>query len=307
MRNSFTMTRAATGAARQGRRRRVKLDMGLIMIVGVLSLWGFIILYPFYNAVLVSLVSEFHYIQNPLMLIPPEINFNAYRIVLSNEQIISGYLITIYAVVTGTTFNMILTVGMAYALTKRFPGRGIVLTMVIVIMFFDGGLIPTYLLIRNLGLIDNLLVYIFPTGFSPFYMFIVRAYFQSLPNSLEESAKIDGANELVILARIILPMSLPVLATVTLFYAVQHWNQYFAGLIYIRDISKRPLQLVLRTIIIGIEQVMDPNMPAELRENIFGEGVKMAAVVVTMAPVMFLYPFMQRYFMKGITIGAIKG
>lgn len=273
----------------------------------MLSIWGFIVFYPFYNAILVSLVSERVYLTSAFLLYPKDVTFAAYQAVLANDSILTGYLVTLYSVLFGTVFNMVLTVTVAYALTKKFPARKIILTLIIVTMFFDGGLIPTYLLIRKIGLLNRLLVYVLPTGFSAFYMFIVRTYFQGLPHSLEESAKIDGANDVTILTRIVLPMSLPVLATITLFYAVGHWNQYFAGLIYIRDMAKRPLQLVLRSIIIGLEQVEDKNMPVELRQQMYGESIKMAAVVVTMAPVMLLYPFLQRYFMKGITIGAIKG
>lgn len=288
------------------KRNSKNIDSAKLIIGFLLTIFALLVFYPFYNSIIISFVSKKYYLEHPFILFPKEINLDSYRIILSDGKLLSGYKITLFTVFFGTIYNMILTVFVSYALIKSFPGKKVIMILIIITMYFGGGLIPTYLLIRNLGLINNLLVYIIPSGFSVFNMFVIRTYFQNIPKELEESAKIDGANELVILFKIILPVSLPVLATFTLFYAVGHWNQYFVGMLYIRDVEKRPLQLVLRSIIMGAEMINDKNMPASIRENVFSESVKMAAVIVVMAPIMFLYPFLQKYFMKGIMIGAIK-
>ena len=168
-------------------------------------------------------------------------------------------------------------------------------------------MVPSYILTSKLGLIDKIGVLIIPAGISTFYLIVIKNFFQSLPADLEEAAKIDGANDIIIFFKIILPLSLPILATFGLFYAVDHWNSWFSGMMYIKSADKRPLQLVLKNILATIDSVRNPAAAQSgLKAKVFGDGVKMASVIITMLPVMAIYPFLQKYFMKGILLGAIK-
>jgi len=172
-------------------------------------------------------------------------------------------------------------------------------------MYFSGGLIPLYLLVRDLGLMNSLASVILVYGANTFYLLLMRSYFLEIPAALEESAKIDGANDLVILLRIMLPLALPIVATVTLFFSVDRWNEWFNAMLFLREGEKWPLQLVLRSIVMStIDDIGSRNV--SIRKTVFEDGVKMAAVFITMAPIMFTYPFLQKYFIKGILIGSVK-
>jgi putative aldouronate transport system permease protein len=279
-----------------------------ILIILVLGLWGLAILYPFYNSLLVSLVSQEAYVKTPFMLYPNEVTFDAYKTVFESSYIWSGYKVTLFVVPVGVAYSMLLTVTMAYALSrKKFPGKGLVLNMIIVTMFFSGGMIPFYLLVKSLRLTNTVWSMIIPAGVNTYYMLIIRNYFHSIPESMEESAKIDGANDILILFRIMLPLALPVMATVVLFLAVDRWNEWFNAMMFIRDASKHPLQLALMKIIQHTNSLYATGVPPAQQKPIFSEGVKMACIFVVMFPIMCVYPFVQKYFMKGIMIGAVKG
>jgi putative aldouronate transport system permease protein len=173
-------------------------------------------------------------------------------------------------------------------------------------MFFSGGLIPYYLLIKNLGLINNILVMVLPMGFNIMYMIVLRSFFNDIPDALEESAKIDGANDFIILFKIILPLSLPILATLSLYYGVNRWNEWYHGMLFINSPDIMPLQLVLRNIVQDASKFLQGNTAAMANVETFSEGIQMASVVTTMFPIMMLYPFLQRYFLSGLTLGAVK-
>jgi len=195
---------------------------------------------------------------------------------------------------------------MAFGLSRKtFPGKKIIFLFILFTMFFGGGLVPTYLLIKNLGLINTRSAIILMMGASPFNIIVVKNSFEQLPESLEEAAKIDGANDLTIFFRILLPLQLPIIATIALFIAVAYWNEWFWPMLVINSTGKFPLQVVLRSIVSA--NLMDSSMQQNpLARTIFSDGIKMAAVVVTMLPVMVVYPFLQKYFVKGILVGAIK-
>jgi len=277
-----------------------------VLIYSALILYGLMILYPFYNTLLVSLVSEKEYLTTPFMLYPKKPTLLSYRYVFSSSDILNGYITTLIVVLFGVSYNMFLTATSAYALSKEFPGKKIVMVLIVFTMYFGGGLIPYYLLIRNLGLIDSYGAMILPYGVNTFYMLVMRNYFRSLPAEIEESARIDGANEITVLWKIILPISLPVIATFLLFFTVDRWGEWFNGVLFIKTMSKRPLQMVLRSILMSLSNEAAVNMPPELKKNLYGDSVKMACVVVVMTPIMLAYPFVQKYFMKGIMIGAVK-
>lgn len=279
-----------------------------VIVALVLGLWGLIILYPFYNSLLVSLVTQETYVKTPFMLYPEEITFESYLHVFKSPYLWSGYRVTLFVVVVGVAYSMFLTVTMAYALSrKKFPGKGLVLNMIIVTMFFGGGMVPFYLLVKSLHLINSVFAMIIPAGVNTYYMLIIRNYFQTIPESMEESAKMDGANDIAILFKILLPLAVPVMATVILFLAVDRWNEWFNAMMFIRDSSKHPLQLALMRVIQDTNQLNVGGVPAAQQKPLFSDGVKMASIFVVMLPIMCVYPFVQKYFMKGILIGAVKG
>ncbi|MGI5885319.1 MAG: carbohydrate ABC transporter permease [Candidatus Spyradocola sp.] len=273
----------------------------------VLTLLGIVILYPFYNAFLVSIVPNTVYMRyQGLMLWPPEVTWEAYSYTFQSSLIWYGFKNSILITVIGTVYNMLLTILCAYALTKPIPGGKVIRFLIVFTMYFSGGLIPFYLLIRDLNLIDTLWSMILPTGINIMYMLIISNYFKSLPPALEESAKIDGATDLRILWSVILPLSLPLLATFTLYYAVERWNEWYNAMLFVRSVENWPLQNVLRTIINDVNMMATQNIPGQAKPDIQGDSIKMSSIIIGMAPIMCLYPFLQRYFLSGMTLGAVK-
>lgn len=286
-----------------GRRKR---DLFYAVNAVLLGIWGLVILYPFYNALLISLVTQKEYTMTPFMLIPKEITFEAYQFIFSSSRIYSGYTNTLLILLIGVPYNMIITACMAYALSRdRFPGKKTITALVVFTMYFSGGLIPLYLLVKDLGLMNSLAAVILVYGANTFYLLLMRSYFHEIPAALEESAKLDGANDIVILVRIMLPLAMPIVATIILFFSVDRWNEWFNAMLFVREGDKWPLQLVLRNIVMStINDIGSRNV--SVKKTIFEDGVKMAAVFVTMAPIMLTYPFLQKYFLKGILIGSVK-
>ena len=266
------------------------------------------ILFPFYNAVLVSIVPNTVYLRSQgVKLWPAQIQWDAYAFTFRSGLIWSGYRNSILVTVFGVLYNMLLTVFGGYALTKPFPGRKFLRVVIIFTMYFSGGLVPYYLLIKDLRLMDTLGAMIFPTGISIMYMLVISSHFKSLPDSLEESAFLDGAGDFRILWSIILPLSLPLLATFTLYYAVERWNEWYNAMLFVKSSDKWPLQNVLRTIINDVNVLATMNIPGQARPDIKGDAIKMSSIIVSMLPMMCLYPFLQRYFLSGLTLGAVKG
>jgi putative aldouronate transport system permease protein len=243
-----------------------------------------------------------------VLLAPLGFSTAAYQAVFANPNIATGYRNTLFYVVAGTTINMILTCLGAYALSRRnVMWKRPITLMIVFTLFFSGGLIPTYLLVaRTLDWINTPWAILIPGAISTFNLLVLKTAFEQVPPALEESARMDGANDFVILWRVVIPLSLPALAVITLFYAVAHWNAYFSALIYLRDRSLYPLQLVLREILIA-NQTGDMTGGA-LGGDVepIGETIKYATIIVATIPILFLYPFLQRYFVKGVLIGAVK-
>lgn len=221
-------------------------------------------------------------------------------------MITTGYRNTLIYVVAGTAINLVATAIGAYVLSRRnLYFKNVLMMLIVITMFFGGGLIPTYLLINNLGMLNTIWAMLIPGMIGTFNMIIMRTAFQSVPISLEESAKIDGANDLIILFRIIIPLSMPVIAVMILWYAVGHWNSYFGALIYLRDRELFPLQLVLREIL--ITNTTDSMMTEASGDRMaIADTIKYATIIVSTLPILLLYPFLQKYFVKGVLIGAIK-
>ncbi|MGG1637479.1 carbohydrate ABC transporter permease [Paenibacillus sp. NRS-1760] len=239
---------------------------------------------------------------------PLGFSLETYGAVFSNPMILLGYRNTLFIVIVGVALNLLLTSFAAYALSRKTLQYRKQLTLFIVFtMFFSGGLIPFYLLVRGLGITDSLWALILPTAISAFNLIIMRTSFEAVPDALEESAKIDGANDFVILFRIFLPLCKPVLAVVGLYYGVSHWNSWFNAMIFLQDRSMYPLQLILREILIIGEASSMAEGASQDEIIILGETLKYATIMVATLPIFLVYPLLQKYFVKGALIGAIKG
>jgi len=268
----------------------------------------FLTLYPFLYVAFSSLSDPGLLAQHRGLLWKPSgFSLEAYKAVFANPNILSGYRNTLFYVVFGTLINMFMTCLGAYFLSRRNVFfKNAVMFMIVVTMFFQGGLIPTYLLVSNLGLVDTPWAMIIPGAINTWNLIIMRTSFQAVPASLEESAKIDGANEWTIMWRIILPLSIPVMAVMVLFYAVGHWNAWFNAMIYLRDRNLYPLQLILREILITNSTDSMMTNASGVDKMPISETIKYATIMVATIPILVLYPFLQKYFVKGVMIGALK-
>ncbi|WP_407647309.1 carbohydrate ABC transporter permease [Gracilibacillus oryzae] len=274
-----------------------------------LVLLSLVTLYPLLYILFASISDPTYVAQTRgLMLFPKDLTLEAYRMVFKNPMIITSYINTLIYVAVGTTINILLTSLGAYALSrKKVMWGNLIMFMIVFTMFFEGGLIPLYLLVSELNLIDSRWALILPTAVSAFNLIIMRTAFQGIPDSLEESARIDGAKDFTILFRIILPLSLPVVAVMILFYGVFHWNSWFHAMIFLQDRELFPVQLILREILIANDTSNMTTGVSSVDAMPIGETVKYATIVVATVPILCLYPFLQKYFVKGVMIGGIKG
>lgn len=278
-----------------------KLDWVLFVI---LLIYALLVLYPFYNAFLISISPEEVYLNTPFLIFPTEITWDNYIAVFTNSQLWSGFRVTMLLLVVGTAYQLFFTVITGYALSRdNWLGKNFVMNMILVTMFFGGGLIPYYYLIRELNLYNSVWVMIIPGAIDTYNMLLMRNYFRSLPADMEESAKIDGANDIQIFFKVYLPMSLPMLATIGLFFAVGNWNSWYNGMLFIENPNYKPLQLVLREMIVTSSSQIE--VPGQV--VVYSEGLTMASIFFTIVPMMCFYPFLQRFFVKGLVVGAIKG
>jgi putative aldouronate transport system permease protein len=253
-----------------------------------------------------SFATEAEIDTRPFFLWPERFVTDAYDYMFATDVFFRALLTTIGVTLVGTAIQVALTLTMAYPLAKRrLPGRTLVINLVLFTLVFSGGMIPTYLVVRELGLLDSYWALILPLAINPFYLLIVKAFFQELPEALEEAARIDGCNELGVFWRIVLPLSKPVIATFALFYAVVIWNDYMSPLLYLNDENKWTLQMLVR-------QLTAPNSDSENVLNQQGsaifplQGLKFAVVVLATAPILLVYPFLQKHFAKGVLIGSVK-
>lgn len=285
------------------------------------TLMGFlliVILYPLYFTVIASISDPYSVISGKVVFLPVNVTLEAYRNVIRESKVWVGYRNTIFYTVFGTLFNLFLTIPAAYMLSKKnLCGRGLIATYFMIIMFFSGGLIPTYLQIKSLGLLNKWYTLIVLEGFSVYNMIVTRTFFQnSIPEEIFEASKIDGANEFQNFFLIAMPLAKAIIAVITLYYAVSRWNSYFTALIYTSKESYQPLQIVLRNILISnqtaLQQVttdaLDPDAVADAaRKAYMAEGMKYSLIFISSAPLLAAYPFVQKYFVKGVMLGSIKG
>lgn len=279
----------------------IKLMIGLVTLLSV---------FPFYQTILISLSREGDKYLRPIFLLPVHIDFSAYNFLLKEGKVVSGLLVTLFVTAAGTLLSLAVTIPAAYALTKKtIPGRNFIMNLIIVTMFFGGGLVPYFVTIKNLGLINNIAVMIIPTAVNTFNLILMKNFFKDLPQSLEESAKIDGARDFTILWRIVIPISKPIIAAISLFYAVDRWNEWWNAMLFINDSKKFPLQLVLRNAIVNMGTLFNNVSALEKVHkmgNSYTESVQNAIIVIAAVPILMVYPFVQKYFATGIMIGSIK-
>ncbi|KKO52398.1 carbohydrate ABC transporter permease [Paenibacillus sp. DMB20] len=266
-------------------------------------------MYPLMYVLFASLSDPTLYMQHSGVLWKPlDFSLNAYRLVFDNPMIIQGYMNTFIIVTVGLAINITLTAFGAYALSRKsLRYRKQLMLFIVFTMFFSGGLIPLYFTVKGLELTNTLWSLIIPQAISAFNLIIMRTAFEAVPDSLEESAKIDGANEFVILFRIMMPLCMPVIAVMLLYYGVSHWNAWFQAMIYLQDRSLYPLQLVLRELLLLNEASSMASGASGGEVAVIGETLKHATIIVATVPILLVYPFLQKYFVKGALIGAIKG
>ena len=274
----------------------------------LLLLIALTMMFPFVYIFSVSFSSVSDVLNSDLLLWPKEWVTDAYTYILGSDQFIRSIFVTIYVTVVGTFINLVFTSTMAYSLTRNIIGQRTILFLVLFTVLFSAGMIPTYMIVKATGLLNTLWALIIPVAISPFNLIIMRQFFKSIPEELSEAALIDGANEIQIFTKIILPLSKPALAAFGLFYAVGHWNSYFSGVLYLNDPAKWPIQVILRQIVI----VNEPNAAlgghAAMLEAIPPpETVQMAAILLATLPILIVYPFLQKHFAKGVMLGSVKG
>ena len=268
-----------------------------------------VMVYPFWHVIMMSLSSVEATAKGGVFLWPKGFNLETYAKVFNDPSIWSGYFTTILVTLSGTFFGTLFTATTAYPLSKKYlPFSKAMLLLVLFTMLFSGGMIPGYLLMKNLGLIDNRLSLILPGLVSAYNVIIMKSFFQSLPESLEESAKIDGATEVTVFWKIILPLSKATIATIALFTAVGYWNDYFSTVLYINTKERWALQAVLRYMLTNTNQAMQSvGVSVAAATNVTAATIKSASVVVATVPILCVYPFVQKYFVKGVMIGGVKG
>lgn len=289
--------------ARSGLNRWTRGDTAVFVILTVIAL---LILLPFYNAVVISLETNRAYALHPVSLYPAEFSLKNYTYLIEKGQIWTGFQNTVLITAIGTVLSMSVSVMMAYAFSRRkYPGKRLFFLLMMFTMFFSGGMIPTYLQMKSLGLIDSRWGIILFVGVSSYNIVVLKSGFEQTPPDLEEAAKIDGANDLVIFFSVMLPLQGPLLATFTLFTAVAYWNEWFWSMLLINSSGKMTLQTVLRSIVAEAAAAADVST-GEADLDVFSQGVKMAAVMMAMVPIMCFYPFLQKYFVKGVMVGSIK-
>ena len=272
-----------------------------------LTLCCVIVLFPFLAILTTSLATQDDVNSaGGLVVLPKSISLAAYRAIFAGGVVSRALLISLFVTIVGTVLSLLVTTLLAYALSSPIMiGRGVILVLVLLSLLFSPGLIPSYLMVKSVGLIDSVWSLIIPTALSGFNVIVVRAFFMNLPQDVLDGARIDGAGEWVIFSKIVLPLSKAVLAVIGLFYAVGYWNAFFNALLYINDSSKWPLQMVLRTYVVNNAQIgsTDINVDALPPQP----ALQMAILVVSLVPILIIYPFLQKYFAKGVLTGAVKG
>ena len=279
-----------------------------VLMYGCIGISILLILYPLYFILIASISDQNLVANGRVFLIPKGIQYGGFKRVFENDLLLSGYRNTILYTALGTVVNMVLTIPAAYALSRKdFLPRRVLMFLFVFTMYFSGGLVPTYLLMKDLRLLNTIWVMIIPFAVNVTNLIIARSFFESsIPDELLEAAVMDGCSNTKFFLHIVLPLSKAILAVITLYYAVQHWNEYFNALIYLKDTALYPLQLVIRDILV-MNQKASASASAASSAVQIAEQVKYAVILISTVPVMIFFPFVQKYFMKGVMIGAVNG
>lgn len=300
------------------KQKRVMSDwvMDTIFIIVIITVFV-MVLYPFLNALAISLNDSNDTARGGITIYPRVFSTRNYELVFTNEKVYNGLIVSVVRTIIGTLGGLLITGALGFGLSRtNLVGKKFYTFFCLIPMYFGGGLIPTYFLIRELGLFDSFWVYIIPSLVNLWNMILMRSYFQSLPEALEESARIDGANYLTIFFKIYMPLSTPIIATIALYFGVQHWNDWYAASVYVNDPSLKPIQTVLMSVVNEAAfaermAAMGANASdianAAKGKNVNVRSITMATMFVTILPIVIVYPFLQRYFVKGIMIGSVKG
>lgn len=297
--------------------KQKKVNMGMsdkmlnVIVTTLVTVWMIIVLYPLLYVVSSSLSSGDAVTSGRVLLFPVDFSLTGYQLVFQNKLVWSGYANTFFYTICCTLINLVYTILIAYVLSRKtFQGRGLVTTLYLITMWFGGGMIPKYILVSSLGMVNSRWGFVLMTGMSVSNMVLMRTYFQSsIPGELLEAAKVDGCTDFRYLWQVAVPLAKPVIAVITLYYLVGNWNDYFDPLIYLRKTELQPLQLILRGILgstkVDTSQMTDPSAAAQLANA--ADTMKYALIVISTVPMLILYPFVQKFFDKGVMMGSLKG
>jgi putative aldouronate transport system permease protein len=288
--------------------KSIRLFNSNIIIGGFLVFFAAMAFFPFYYVIIASLSDAKQFI-NQITLLPVGFTLKSYSLILKSVKFLDCFKVTVLRTVLGVSINLLSQCSFAYSLSKKYlPGRKFFTMYIIIPMLFNGGMIPTYMVVKNTGLIDTIWALVIPIAMSAYQVILFRVFFENIPDSLEESAKIDGANDIFILLRIYIPLSLPIIATIGLFDAVWHWNAFMDAIIYLNSYRLQVLQIFLRDLIIRFEMANVLGDQFRLKDlEASSLTVRAASITVSTLPIVMIYPFLQKHFLKGIMLGAIKG
>lgn len=280
-----------------------------IIVIAVFALLALVTLYPFWNVLILSVSNTVSVAKHTPYLLPYIVDLTGYKTVLQDIYFIKSLGISLFVTIAGVMINMFLSVTGAYVLSKKqLIGRKLFMTMVLFTMLFNGGVVPTYMIIKDMGLINSIWSMILPTAISTYYLIIMKNYFLNLPAGLIEAAKLDGASEWTILWKVAIPISKPFIATFALFYSVERWNEWYNALLYINKKDLAPLQIYLRDILVSLSGQLSAQAQQMLSatEKVSTSAVQMATIIITAVPIICVYPFLQKYFVNGVMVGGLK-
>lgn len=277
---------------------------------GILILFSLAMIFPIYYTIVLSFTDPTEYYTRDLILWPHNWSIDAYKYLLSNGLFVNSVMISVFLATVGTVLSLLVTGGLAYAISvRRLRFRRVIMFMILITFLFTPGLVPLYMVVRNLGLIDTIWALILPSLTSGWYVLLMKGFFDSIPDSLEEAARIDGSTEIGVFWRIIIPLSLPAIVAFGLFFAVGYWNTYFNAIMFINEQSKWPLQVLLQNMLVDPTTMgggESANISVSMNRQMPTETLKMAAVVIATIPIMLVYPFLQKHFAKGAMVGSVK-
>lgn len=281
-------------------------DVVVIIMFAALAL---LTLYPFYNVIILSFSNTESVAKHIPYLLPFALDLTGYKTIIQDSDFINSLLVSLFVTIVGTAVNMVLSVIAAYVLSRKYlDGRNMIMSVIVFTMLFGGGLVPTYMVIKDMGLINKVWAMILPTAINTYYLIIMKNYFLGLPDGLFEAAKLEGAGEWTMLWKVAFPLSKPIMATFTLFYAVDRWNEWYNALLYINKKALSPLQIYLRDILTSLNSQLSTQAQQMMgsTQKVSTSAVQMATIVITALPIMLVYPYLQKYFVNGVMVGGIK-